>query len=567
MNTRKKAQERATPAVDAGGGEGEEKPTLPMTVSVGVGLSVSVGMGVGVGSVGVGVSPLPGTPDLLTATTGTTTTAVMTSTSSAPAVLESPSVGAARVTPRLGGLGSKRTSEASDKGGTANNTTKRRAITTTGTTSAVAHPNTLPETPIPRPAAPLSRLAEYAAVGEQQQQQPPPQTKLQPHQQQPRLGSKTPSLPPQQDSRLQDDSYVFLIRPLMGSSFTVILSRDSSLFDLKDAIFAKVGITPDMQLLAVMDQYQQHHQQQQQHQGKVSAVNFDNEEQFLEDLALPRLCTLYLSVRATTGQQVLNDIYLGEDELFVYDIMPVVGGGGGQDKNTSNSIGGESANVDVNVTPTIAVAIANGTASDEPGVVDTETDADADAHVTVPMSSLPLPVLQSYLLRSDQDRDGTDEDAAAEHDRDDPHELEGQQQLPLHVADGLESLRITIRDGDFDEDGESLSLSAIPPRPATPFPATTREFHRPQPSGRQQQQDAMAEEQTAPPLSSGPIRCGQCGIRCRLASQFECRCGRIFCPQHRYHDTHNCTFDHKNHDRARLTSANPRVYKPTLDQL
>lgn len=539
MNTRKKAQERATPAGDAGGGEGEEKPALPMTVSVGLGVSMGVG-GVGVSmGVGVGVSPLPGTPDLLAATTGTTTTAMMTSTSTTPAVLESPSVGAARVTPRLGGLGSKRSSEAPEKGGTVT-ANKRRAIPM-NTASIVTHLTNVSEAPIPRPAAPLSRLAEYAAVSEQ----PSPQQQ---------------DVSPQQDSGLQDDPYVFLIKPLMGSPFTITLSRDSSLFDLKDAIFAKVGITPDMQSLAVMDQYQLPPlpPSRQQQRGKIYAVNFDNEEQFLDDLALPRLCTLYLSVRATTGQQVLNDIYLGEDELFVYDILPVVGGA--QDKNIAGPVGDGDASVDNTTTNATA---ANDTSSDEPSAVDADTNA--DVRVTVPMSSLPLPVLQSYLLHSAQEPEGAGEDEDdADYDRDEHQEFEGQpqrEQLSLHVADGLESLRITIRDDDFDEDeGRNLALCSIPPRPATPFPNAPHNDHR-------QQQATMVEEQTKPAPSAGPTRCGKCGIRCRLASQFECRCGRTFCSQHRYYDTHNCTFDHKNHDRARLASANPRVYKPTLDQL
>lgn len=54
-------------------------------------------------------------------------------------------------------------------------------------------------------------------------------------------------------------------------------------------------------------------------------------------------------------------------------------------------------------------------------------------------------------------------------------------------------------------------------------------------------------------------RCQQCSRRLGVSSTYECRCGGMFCAQHRYAETHPCTFDYRTAGRAMLAMANPLV--------
>lgn len=46
------------------------------------------------------------------------------------------------------------------------------------------------------------------------------------------------------------------------------------------------------------------------------------------------------------------------------------------------------------------------------------------------------------------------------------------------------------------------------------------------------------------------IRCAVCLKKITL-TYIECKCGGLFCGNHRYADEHNCTYDHfKNHQDA-----------------
>lgn len=46
-------------------------------------------------------------------------------------------------------------------------------------------------------------------------------------------------------------------------------------------------------------------------------------------------------------------------------------------------------------------------------------------------------------------------------------------------------------------------------------------------------------------------RCFQCNKKVGFTG-IECRCGFVYCSQHRYPDSHSCTYDFKTHDRANL---------------
>nr|CCA16605.1 conserved hypothetical protein [Albugo laibachii Nc14] len=75
------------------------------------------------------------------------------------------------------------------------------------------------------------------------------------------------------------------------------------------------------------------------------------------------------------------------------------------------------------------------------------------------------------------------------------------------------------------------------------------------------QSDGKAREETtdfseSKPTQRNKIKCWQCKKKIGITA-VECRCGYVFCKQHRYQDQHSCTFDFKEADRAELKRRNP----------
>ncbi|GMS96379.1 hypothetical protein PENTCL1PPCAC_18554, partial [Pristionchus entomophagus] len=50
-------------------------------------------------------------------------------------------------------------------------------------------------------------------------------------------------------------------------------------------------------------------------------------------------------------------------------------------------------------------------------------------------------------------------------------------------------------------------------------------------------------------------RCGQCKKRVGLTG-FSCRCGGLFCSEHRYDAAHSCNFDYKTMEREQIAKKN-----------
>jgi predicted nucleic acid binding AN1-type Zn finger protein len=48
---------------------------------------------------------------------------------------------------------------------------------------------------------------------------------------------------------------------------------------------------------------------------------------------------------------------------------------------------------------------------------------------------------------------------------------------------------------------------------------------------------------------------------------FTCRCGHLFCGQHRYAEAHACTFDYKSAGRQALAAANPLVQASKVERI
>jgi hypothetical protein len=61
-------------------------------------------------------------------------------------------------------------------------------------------------------------------------------------------------------------------------------------------------------------------------------------------------------------------------------------------------------------------------------------------------------------------------------------------------------------------------------------------------------------------------RCHYCQKKVGLTG-FTCRCGRLFCSDHRYSDKHDCTFDYKAENKEMLARSNPQVFSAKLNKI
>ncbi|GFR50801.1 hypothetical protein Agub_g13066 [Astrephomene gubernaculifera] len=61
-------------------------------------------------------------------------------------------------------------------------------------------------------------------------------------------------------------------------------------------------------------------------------------------------------------------------------------------------------------------------------------------------------------------------------------------------------------------------------------------------------------------------RCLECRKKVGLTG-FKCKCGNIFCGQHRYAESHNCPFDYKGMHKEKLSSANPVVQASKVQKI
>lgn len=69
-----------------------------------------------------------------------------------------------------------------------------------------------------------------------------------------------------------------------------------------------------------------------------------------------------------------------------------------------------------------------------------------------------------------------------------------------------------------------------------------------------------------PPPQKHKNRCFSCNKKVGLTG-FACRCGYIFCAEHRYSDKHECAFDFKAQGKKQLTTANPVIAPAKLETL
>lgn len=97
--------------------------------------------------------------------------------------------------------------------------------------------------------------------------------------------------------------------------------------------------------------------------------------------------------------------------------------------------------------------------------------------------------------------------------------------------------------------------AAQPSAPVSiPAPATA--------SASSEQPAAAASPSSAAPAAPcpNPSRCNLAECRKKVGlTGFKCKCGLVFCGQHRYAEAHNCTFDYVSDGRLKLAANNPVV--------
>ncbi|CAN4080520.1 unnamed protein product [Withania somnifera] len=65
-------------------------------------------------------------------------------------------------------------------------------------------------------------------------------------------------------------------------------------------------------------------------------------------------------------------------------------------------------------------------------------------------------------------------------------------------------------------------------------------------------------KESLPPVKREVNRCSGCRKKVGLTG-FRCRCGELFCGEHRYSDRHDCSYDYKTAGREAIARENPVV--------
>ncbi|KAK1666785.1 hypothetical protein QYE76_054944 [Lolium multiflorum] len=78
--------------------------------------------------------------------------------------------------------------------------------------------------------------------------------------------------------------------------------------------------------------------------------------------------------------------------------------------------------------------------------------------------------------------------------------------------------------------------------------------------------EAASKERGEQGANKTKSRCAACGRKVGVMG-FECRCGGVFCGEHRYSDRHDCGFDYRAAGRVAISQANPVVRNDKVDKL
>nr|XP_023029367.1 uncharacterized protein LOC111517436 [Leptinotarsa decemlineata] len=70
-----------------------------------------------------------------------------------------------------------------------------------------------------------------------------------------------------------------------------------------------------------------------------------------------------------------------------------------------------------------------------------------------------------------------------------------------------------------------------------------------------------------PPVIKKKARCNECNRKLNITNIHNCRCGKIFCSQHRYSEVHRCSYDYKLEGRKLLEQQNPKVTAEKINKI
>lgn len=62
-------------------------------------------------------------------------------------------------------------------------------------------------------------------------------------------------------------------------------------------------------------------------------------------------------------------------------------------------------------------------------------------------------------------------------------------------------------------------------------------------------------------------RCLTCNKKLTLPTEFLCKCSGIFCTNHRFPDSHQCTFNHKEQWKKSLEEKNPQIVAEKISKI
>lgn len=185
------------------------------------------------------------------------------------------------------------------------------------------------------------------------------------------------------------------IIPIMGSPFTLNVTEEYNVYDLKDFIFGRIGICPEFQLLSITS----------------SNVVLDDDEAMLTDLGVKAGCKINLSVRAAAGISLAHTWAPpdSDEEYFVFSsTIPrkadVPSSPDGSDKEADES--------EEEFKLPLPKNFLNPKAQAERGIIDDETKPDVKASLAGLKSDLqdfhfPLEGLESLKISSNKEDEAT----------------------------------------------------------------------------------------------------------------------------------------------------------------
>lgn len=74
-------------------------------------------------------------------------------------------------------------------------------------------------------------------------------------------------------------------------------------------------------------------------------------------------------------------------------------------------------------------------------------------------------------------------------------------------------------------------------------------------------------DELPPAVKKKQLRCDKCNRKLNITNNYRCRCGKMFCAQHRYSEVHNCEYDYKSEGRIILERQNPLVVAEKLRKI